>query len=283
VTRKTVAAVARLARLPNGLVAAAAVIVGGRWAGAGWASGPVLLAALSAAALTAVANAYNDFEDRDIDAVVHAERPIPSGAIAPQTALLLALVAGALGVFLAAAARLPLGVLSIFVVAVMLGYGRIKAWSGVAGNVVVAVLGSLPFLYGAWAAGAPRAAIPLVALAAPLQFAREVAKDIDDVAGDFGSRRTLPLTVGRAAARGISVVAAVLAVCGLPLAAAGSTRVGVTMPGGGLLLLAGVLLLPAGAFVLFGCWRLLQGRAGAAGAFKAAMVLAILAMVPLAP
>jgi geranylgeranylglycerol-phosphate geranylgeranyltransferase len=272
VTRKTVAAVARLARLPNGLVAAAAVIVGGRWAGAGWASGPVLLAALSAVALTAVANAYNDFEDRAIDAVVHAGRPIPSGAIAPRTALVVALVAGVLGVFLATAARLPLGVLSIFVIAAMIGYGRIKSWSGVAGNALVAILGSLPFLYGAWAAGAPQAAVPLMALAAPLQFAREVAKDIDDTAGDQGRRRTLPLMVGGAAARGIAVAAAVAGLCML-----------VAIPGGGLLRLAAALLLPAGAFVLFGCWRLLQGQSGAAGAFKAAMVLAILAMVPLAP
>jgi geranylgeranylglycerol-phosphate geranylgeranyltransferase len=289
VTRKTIAAVARLVRFPNGLVAAAAVIVGGRWAGAEWRSLPVTLAAGSAVALTALANAFNDYQDRSIDCIAHPERPIPSGAIAPGTALGIAVVAGIVGVGFAAAAAPPLGVLSICVAFVMLGYGWVKSCSGVAANAVVAVLGSLPFLYGAWASGAPRAAVPLVALAAPLQFARELAKDVDDVAGDRGRRRTLPLELGGAAARGIAVAAAFLAIivlAGLGLwrppsvGASFGWRFAGTLGGAPF---TGLFVLPAGLFALFGCWRLMQGRSGAPAAFKVAMVLAIVAMVPLAP
>jgi geranylgeranylglycerol-phosphate geranylgeranyltransferase len=265
--RNRAAAFAALVRLPNGLVAAAAVLVGGRWGRAGWLNPHVALAALSAVALTAVANAYNDALDGDIDVVAHPERPVPSGVISPQVAKEVAVLAAVVGVLLAAAARGPLGVFSTAVIVVMVSYDAIKAWSGVLANATVAVLGSLPFLYGAWAAGSPGAALPLMALAAPLQFGREVAKDIDDVSGDRGRRNTLPIVLGLSGARGIGVIAALLAVA--MLAAIGA-RVGPFI---------GLALLPAVVVVLFGCWQLLHGRAGPSSAFKLGMVLAILPLL----
>jgi 4-hydroxybenzoate polyprenyltransferase len=110
-----------------------------------------------------------------------------------------------------------------------------------------------------------------MALAAPLQFARELAKDVDDVDGDSGRRLTAPLVLGEAATRGIAVAAAVIAV--LVLGGIGVRFRPATW----------VTLLPAGIIVLFGCWRLLRGRSGAPTSFKVAMVLAILGMIPLAP
>jgi geranylgeranylglycerol-phosphate geranylgeranyltransferase len=261
-----------LVRLPNGLVAAAAVIVGGRWAGASWWNPAVTLAAGSAVALTGVANAFNDYDDRAIDVIAHPERPIPSDAITPSLAVRVGAAAALLGIGLAAAATPALGAMSVVVVAVMLGYGRIKARSGVAANVIVATLGALPFLYGASAAGHPAAALPLLALAAPLHLAREVAKDVDDVDGDRGRRRTLPLVAGLSVARAVAVAAAGVAVLVLMIV---GTR---WRPP-----LMGALLLPAGLFALIGGWRLLRGSPGAATAFKVAMVLAIAVMLALPP
>jgi 4-hydroxybenzoate polyprenyltransferase len=65
----------------------------------------------------------------------------------------------------------------------------------------------MPFLYGAWAAGKPEAGIVLLGIAAPLHFAREIAKDIDDIDGDRGRRRTLPLVAGVGVARTTEIVA----------------------------------------------------------------------------
>jgi hypothetical protein len=110
-----------------------------------------------------------------------------------------------------------------------------------------------------------------MALAAPLQFAREVAKDLDDVDGDRGRRRTLPLVVGLPIARAVGTGATVVAVLVL-------TTIGVHFRP-----LIGAALLPAGVLAVIGGWRLARGRSGAAMAFKIAMVLAIIAMVPLAP
>jgi geranylgeranylglycerol-phosphate geranylgeranyltransferase len=165
----------------------------------------VLAAALAAMCLSMVANAFNDYDDRAIDAIIHPDRPLPSGTLTPATALRTVAIAAAGGVVLSALARPILGVVSVGVIGVMLAYGRIKAQSGLAANAIVAVLGSMPFLYGAWAAGVPRSGVVLVGIAAPLHFAREIAKDVDDIDGDRGRRRTLPITAGVGVARVIQV------------------------------------------------------------------------------
>jgi geranylgeranylglycerol-phosphate geranylgeranyltransferase len=163
---------------------------------------------LAAVCLAAVANAWNDYEDREIDAVIHPTRPLPSGEVTPRMALLVVALSALGGIVLSAIARPILGVVSVGVIAVMLAYGRIKTQWGVAANVIVAVLASLPFLYGAWAAGSPRIGLILVGIAAPLHFAREVTKDIDDVDGDRGRRRTLPIVSGVGVARNVAMAAA---------------------------------------------------------------------------
>jgi geranylgeranylglycerol-phosphate geranylgeranyltransferase len=267
-----------LVRLPNGLVAAAAVLVGARWAGAGWGNLAVWSAAASAVSLTALANAYNDYQDRYIDTLNHPERPIPSGELDAEEAKEVATLAGILAVPLAFLAHPGLGVLSLGVIIAMVAYGDIKAWSGVAGNIVVTVIGALPFLYGAWAAGNPGSAWPFMALAAPLQFGREVAKDLDDARGDWeASRPTLPNTLGWTVARRVGAAAAAVAVGVLVLI---GVRVAPSI---------GLWLLPAGLVVLLGCWQLLHGAMGRlnpllpSNLFKLGMVLAILPLLLLHP
>ena len=199
----------RLVRLPNGLLAAAGVLVGARGAGVAW-SPAILAAGLAAICLTTVANAFNDYDDRAIDAIIHPARPLPSGALTPGAALRTVAIAAAGGVALSALARPILAVVSIGVIGVMLAYGRIKAQWGVLGNAIVAVLGSMPFVYGSWAAGRPEAGLVLLGIAAPLHFAREIAKDIDDIDGDRGRRQTLPLVAGVGVARMTEVAATVV-------------------------------------------------------------------------
>jgi len=187
------------------LLAAAGVLVGARGAGVAW-SPSVLAAGLAAICLGVVANAFNDYDDRAIDAIVHPTRPLPSGAVTPRAALRAVAIAAGGGVAFSVLARPILGIVSIGVICVMLTYGRIKRRWGVGGNATVAVLGSMPFLYGAWAAGKPEAGIVLMGIAAPLHFAREIAKDIDDIDGDRGRRRTLPLVAGAGVARTTEIV-----------------------------------------------------------------------------
>jgi geranylgeranylglycerol-phosphate geranylgeranyltransferase len=261
----TASALIALARWENALLAATGVYVGAWWAG--WAhAARVALAAASAIAFTAGANAANDVCDVEIDRVAHPERPIPAGRVSAVAAHWFAGAALTAGIILAGLAAPPLALVSAPVAALILLYSPRLKRLGLPGNLTVAVLASLPFLYGAWAVGRPRAGLALVAVAAPLHFAREVAKDLDDAAGDRGLRRTVPLRWGATAARTLIVVALLaFAVQILPIA-----RVWPRLAVG---------ILPALACAGFGAARVVQGARGAPRALKAAMVCAMAALV----
>src|SRR5918912_1261079 len=180
---------------------ASALLAIARWenaliAGAGWRGWgpprPIVQTAVAALALTTAANAWNDAADVEIDRLAHPRRPLPSGALSVGAARAAALAAALLGTALVALADPPLGALTVIVVALMLSYSPWLKRAGLVGNATVAVLASLPFLYGSWSAGHGTRALPLAAIAAPLHLAREIAKDLDDASADAGRRRTLP-------------------------------------------------------------------------------------------
>lgn len=262
---RSIRAVLELVRWRNALIAALGVLLGAWWAdGAPLTRGP-LLAAAAAIALAAFANAFNDCHDVEIDRVAHPDRPLPSGRLRRSTALAVALGGAIIGVACATLVSAALGALTILVVLVMREYSvRLKRQGF--GNLIVAVLASLPFLYGAWSAGHSRAALPLLALAVPLHFAREVAKDLEDAPGDAAVRRTLPVTQGPARARGVFVVALLVFVAVLiPFALARP--------------LFALLVLPAVAMCGAAAWRVLAGRHGSPVLLKSAMLWAMAALV----
>jgi len=251
-----------LVRWQNALIAAAGVLLGAWWAGWGaWAR--VLAAACAAIAFTASANAWNDIADQDIDRIAHPTRPLPSGALSVRAANVIAWSAAAIGLALATIARPVLGLLSVGVLTVMWGYSPWLKRHGLAGNVVVAILASLPFLYGAWAVGHPNAGLVLVAVAAPLHLARELAKDLDDAAGDALARRTVAV-VSPSAARIFLLAALALFVVMLVPLVAGRPRFA-------------IILVPALLLCALAVRAVMRGRTGAPTLFKLAMLCAMLA------
>ena len=260
-------AVLALVRWENALISAAGVGLGAWWAGGPALGRRAVIAAGAAAALAGVANAYNDYRDREIDAVAHPARPLPRGLLVPRDAVVVAAACAALGIALAAAARPALGALSVAVVGAMLVYSARLKRRGLPGNLLVALLASLPFLYGAWSVGRPAAAAPLLMLAVPLHLAREVAKDLEDAPADAaGERRTLPLVHGAGAARAV-VLAALVA------AAAAAAPLAGRRP------LFAALALPAAALFALAARRSVAGRRGAPRLLKAGMLCAMAALV----
>ena len=254
-----------LVRWRNALLAGAGVAAGAWWS-AGRLTDRVALVVVAAFALTAVANTTNDIADLAIDRVAHPERPLASGAIRTSSAVRFAIASSLVAVVLTGIVSWWLGLLTVVVVAIMWMYSaRLKRY-GVPGNVAVAVLASLPFLYGAAAVDRVGKGALLVAIAAPLHFAREVAKDIDDASADVTARRTLPVARGPRTAR-IAVMAgvAVYAMAVILLATA--------YP------LFALLLVPTIFLAALAVRRLYRERGGTAGLLKAAMVIAIAALV----
>jgi len=254
-----------LARWENAFIASLGVLFGAWWVG--WGNErPIAFAALAALPLTAAANAWNDVADIGIDRRAHPARPLPSGRLTVAVARRFAALAAVAGVLLASGADARLGALTVVVVALMYAYSNGLKRAGLVGNVTVALLASLPFLYGGWAAGKPVNALILVAIAAPLHFAREIAKDMEDAPADAESRDTLPVTAGNDLAAAVLVASLIVFLLLLiPYV--------VARP------LLAVALLPAAVLVVHAGWRVVKGRRGSPLFFKIAMLCAMGAFV----
>ncbi|MFZ0830838.1 MAG: geranylgeranylglycerol-phosphate geranylgeranyltransferase [Thermoplasmata archaeon] len=217
----------QLVRLGNTVVSFVGTLVGGVAArGSGihlpeslWIA--LVLAAFSTAFVTAGGNVVNDILDRESDRVNHPDRPLVTGAISPATAQWTAvgLLVGAFAVAAPVYVTHPLvGGLLILAVAALLSYEfRFKS-AGFGGNLLVAFLTGLVFLYGGAASGMPLAVLPFGFMAFFATLSREVIKDMEDLAGDV-NRRTLPRVRGMAFASCVArgAVATALALSVLPL------------------------------------------------------------------
>ena len=264
--RPSVAALAEVARWPNAMIAVVGVFVGAWWVAPGVPGLPVLWAGLAAVALTIFANAFNDRHDLDIDRVAHPERPLPRGAVEASQVqhLYLAAAVAAAGLSLLAHPALCLATLAVLVVMTL--YTTTLKRYGLIGNVTVAFLASLPFVYGGASAGDWRAGAQLAFVAIPLHLAREIAKDIDDVPGDAAYRRTIPVARGVAVARALVLFSLALFVWRAAVLAGAVPRLAMA-------------LIPCFVFCMLGARRMLAARGGAPILLKTAMVAAMAAIV----
>ena len=267
----------RLVRATNLLIAAGGVLAGG-WIVLGVLGLPKLLcfAAISALALGAAGNAWNDICDQRADRLNRTPdmRPLTAGQIPRGTADLIVFLGALIGVGAAALVSGRQVIAALAALAVMLAYSPLIKPRPVAGNVAVALIAGLPPFYGVLALGAPAAGVVPWILAAWLHLAREIVKDVEDEAGDRAiGRRTLPIVVGR---RPAQVVAAGVALLFVP---ASLLLPRLATYGGAYFLIA----LPAQLAVLTAAtWLILDsvGRVERASVLlKVAMVVGLVALV----
>ncbi len=190
-----------------GVCAGAALAVGGVGFSASW--GAVVSAALAAALVAAGANAFNDYVDVDADRLNRPERPLPSGRVSRRLAMVVWVACSLGGVLLAwytGPQHLLLAVSMVFLLAV---YSMKLQRIALVGNTVVAVSVSATLCFGALAFGISEPVLAGAGFAFLTTLARELAKDVEDVAGDrlVGSQ-TLPALIGTR--RSIMVAAAIV-------------------------------------------------------------------------
>jgi 4-hydroxybenzoate polyprenyltransferase len=165
----------------------------------------VVLTTLAVAGSQILTGALNDWADRERDAVAQPHKPIPSGAVAPRAALLLA----AFGVLLLVGASVPLG-------GVPLLLGLAASGSAAAYNLALSrtPLSVLPYLVSfgllpLWVAAGVGVELERVAaaplLVGPFAAAAHLANTVRDFDGDarLGSRNLAQL-VGRRTAFGLA-------------------------------------------------------------------------------
>ena len=266
------ASVLSLVRLRNLLLSAAGVAIGGVLAqGRVVFPAVVLWAMASAMLLGAAGNIANDVADQEADRINRPGRPLVRGVMSVNTAILIGGLAGGLGLLAALWVDVRLFALGLGALIVMLVYSPMLKQHGLAGNLAVAVVASLPLIYGATAIGWWPAGLAPSGMAALLHFAREIVKDLEDVTGDLSlGRRTIPIVWGPGVA---AVVAAVALILFVPVSLAPwfagwyGRRYGFT-----------VVVLDTG--VLFLIARLLaRHTAGVSAALKTAMLVGLAALL----
>jgi len=180
-----VAAVLRLIRAPNLLIAAGGVLAGG-WIALSRIALPreLVFAAISALALGAVGNTWNDIRDVAADRVNRPARPLPAGQVSRGAADLIAFDGALIGLAVAGLVSGRQVLVALAALLVMLVYSPFLKSRPLLGNVAVAVVAGSPPFYGALAMGVPAAGLVPWVLAAWLHFVREVVKDVEDEPGD---------------------------------------------------------------------------------------------------
>jgi len=144
----------------------------------------VLLAALSAGFTASAGNIINDIFDIEIDKINRPERPLPSGVLTINEAYVLYLICFVIS------GLLVVTISQIVVIIVLLSHLLLFLYSKylkripLVGNITVAFLTGLVFIFGGVVVENPSAAIIPALFAFFINLIRELVKDMQDVEGD---------------------------------------------------------------------------------------------------
>jgi geranylgeranylglycerol-phosphate geranylgeranyltransferase len=203
----------RLFRLGNGIMGAVGVLIACFIAAGSDITDhafEVAVACILVLIFVAGGNSLNDYIDRDIDVTAHPDRPLPKGEITPKAAH----ACGIGGLVIAVILSVFINWQAVIIVAVcailMYSYETLLKQRGFVGNLCIAVLTGLIFIFGGSVVEDYSQVWVLAILAFLVSVGREIAKDIEDEKSDEGSRRTLPMIVGDRKAAAIAAVFFVL-------------------------------------------------------------------------
>lgn len=166
---------------------------------------------------TAGGNALNDYFDEAIDRINKPRRPIPSGALSKQDAFSFAVFSLGAAIALATMVNWTCAALAAINVAVLASYNWKLKKNGFIGNAAIAYLVCSVFLFGGASVGNFQNSGLLAAMAALSTLGREIFKDIEDMKGDAGKRKTLPMKIGAGYAGTFAAFATLVAVALSPI------------------------------------------------------------------
>jgi geranylgeranylglycerol-phosphate geranylgeranyltransferase len=149
--------------------------------------------------LTVAAMTINDYYDRAIDAINEPNRPIPSGLIKPEEALIFAVFLTIVGLIAAFLTNVLCFVAAVLSWLVSVAYVTVGKRTGLIGNFLVSTCVATPFIYGSVAiANYVRLNVLIfVSMVFLSNTGREITKGIVDVEGDRAQNvKTLAVRYG---------------------------------------------------------------------------------------
>lgn len=144
----------------------------------------MILAALSAAFATAAGNIINDIFDIETDKISHPDRVLVKGTLTIDEAWYEYLLFNLLSMLIAAILPSPLLFIVIFSLLLLYLYSAYLKKIILIGNLTIAFLTGMTFIYGGFAVGNPVDAIIPAVFAFLINLIREIVKDIMDLEGD---------------------------------------------------------------------------------------------------
>jgi geranylgeranylglycerol-phosphate geranylgeranyltransferase len=201
----------RVSRPLTSLSGALAVVLGGYVAGTGeWFN--VALAVLVTLMGAASGNAWNDFQDIEIDKVNQPNRPLPSGQVSPELVKRYSFVMAGLAVIISIFIS-PMAFVITLAANILLFIYSWKLKSTVLfGNLIIALVSAMSVVFGGVAAGNPRPTLWLFLIIFVAILGREVLKTMADYDGDLSENvRTISTVWGKRAARVVFYILALAA------------------------------------------------------------------------
>lgn len=157
----------------------------------------VLIAAIAAALVSAAGNIINDIYDVQIDKINRPLRPLPQEILSIKEAFILYFNFLLISVLISIFITLPALVVILFSHLLLFLYSKYLKRIPLVGNVTVAFLTGLVFIFGGVVVGNPTAAIVPAIFAFLINLIREIVKDLQDVEGDERSGiLTFPIKFG---------------------------------------------------------------------------------------
>jgi len=186
-----------LTRPHNCAIGFLSVFIGGLITGTVHPLFKLLMACFSGMCIAAGANAVNDYFDIEIDRINKPKRPLPSGMLRPGQAYRFSILCFLLGILLSLFIHLPGFLIASGSSVLLYLYSSHLKRTVVWGNLTVALITGLAFVYGGLAVGRIRQALVAGVFAFLFDWAREMIKDAEDVVGDRSQGiQTLPIRHG---------------------------------------------------------------------------------------
>ena len=188
----------KLLRPLNVFTSGLAMVIGSGILGTFNNTGTLLLVMAVVMCFAGAANALNDVVDYEIDKINRPMRPLPSGFVKKRTALFISILLFSMGTLacleLSEAAKV-IGI--VIALPFMVLYSKYLKGMPLIGNMIVAFILGLSFLFcGAAFNNMSPMWIPMI-LAFGLTLVRELVKDIADMEGDKSAGlKTFPITAG---------------------------------------------------------------------------------------
>jgi geranylgeranylglycerol-phosphate geranylgeranyltransferase len=146
---------------------------------------------------TGAGNAINDYVDHKIDAINRPERPIPSGRISLKTAAIYSVVLFVIATIMALVLGIVPGIIVVLSAILMFLYAYRLKQSCLIGNLSIAFLTGLCFVFAGVVLESVFVSILLGFYAFLMTMAREIVKDMEDLEGDKAEgASTFPIRFG---------------------------------------------------------------------------------------